>query len=108
MSLTIKDLMGKMPGAFIPEKAAGMEAVIQFHFTGDQASDWYVTIKDDACSAEGGTFDNPTMSLTADGQDYIDVVTGKMDAMKAFMQGKLKLAGDLNLAMKMTSFFKMN
>jgi putative sterol carrier protein len=30
-----------------------------------------------------------------------------MDGMAAFMQGKLKLAGDLNLAMKLTSFFKM-
>jgi hypothetical protein len=27
--------------------------------------------------------------------------------MKGFMEGKLQLAGDLNLAMKLTSFFKM-
>jgi hypothetical protein len=27
--------------------------------------------------------------------------------MKALMQGKVKLAGNLNLAMKMTSFFKL-
>jgi putative sterol carrier protein len=27
--------------------------------------------------------------------------------MQYFMMGKLKLAGDLNLAMKLTTFFKM-
>ena len=31
----------------------------------------------------------------------------KMDGMAAFMQGKLQLKGDLNLAMKLTILFKM-
>jgi putative sterol carrier protein len=106
--ITIEQLMKAMPGAFIPEKAAGVEAVIQFHMTGDQASDWVATIKDGTCEVKQGTVDNPTMALTADSQDYINVVTGKQDAMAAFMQGKLKLAGDLNLAMKMVNFFKLN
>ncbi len=30
-----------------------------------------------------------------------------VDGMVAFMQGKLKLAGDLNLAMKLTQMFKI-
>jgi putative sterol carrier protein len=30
-----------------------------------------------------------------------------LDGMQAFMQGKLKLAGDMNLAMKLLSLFKM-
>jgi len=30
-----------------------------------------------------------------------------LDGMKAFMQGKLKLEGDLNLAMKLTQMFKI-
>ena len=34
MPLTISDLMSKMPGAFLPEKAVGLDAVIQFKFTG--------------------------------------------------------------------------
>ena len=105
--LTIKELMARMPGAFIPEKATGLEAVMQFIFTGDQESNWVVTIKDGKCTAEEGMAEEPRMTLTADGQDYIDVVTGKLDAMKAFMQGKVKLAGDLNIAMKLTSYFKM-
>jgi len=107
MPLTIKDLMEKMPGAFLPEKAQGVNTVLQFNFTGDQASNWIITIKDGKCTAEEGIAENPNMSLTADGQDYIDVVTGKLDPMKAFMGGKLKLAGDLNFAMKLTTFWAL-
>lgn len=108
MPLTIRDLMGKMPDAFLPEKAEGTNAVIQFEFTGDEPGSWYAAIADGACTVGEGKHDNPTMTLTADSQDYIDIITGKMDAMKAFMQGKVKLAGNLNLAMKMTSFFKLS
>jgi putative sterol carrier protein len=51
--------------------------------------------------------ENPNMTMTADSQEYKDVITGKMNGMTAFMQGKLKLAGDLNLAMKLPNYFKM-
>ena len=46
MALTIADLMSKMPGAFIPEKAVGLDATIQFNFTGAEPGEWYATIKD--------------------------------------------------------------
>lgn len=108
MSLSIKDIMDKMPGAFLPEKAEGLDVVILFHMTGDQSGDWVATIKDGVCTLKQGTVDESTLAVTADGQDYIDVVTGKLDGMQAFMQGKLKLKGDMNLAMKMTNFFNLS
>jgi len=107
MSLTIETLMAKMPGAFIPEKAAGLDAVIQFKFTGAEPGDWFATIKDGKVTTEKGTFDTPKMTLTADSADYVKIFTGELDGMQAFMQGKLKLAGDLNLAMKLTQMFKL-
>ncbi len=41
------------------------------------------------------------------GRDFADVLLGRANGMQYFMTGKLKLAGDLNLAMKLTTFFKM-
>ena len=106
--ISLTELMDRMPKAFIPEKAEGMEAIIQYELSGDEGGNWVISIKDGACSVEEGTTDNPKMTLTADAQDYKDVVLGKQNAMQAFMQGKLKLKGDLNLAMKLTSFFKLS
>lgn len=107
MPLTVAELMERMPGAFIPEKAQGVDAVIQFKFTGAEAGDWFAVIKDGKVAVERGTAPAPRMTLTADSDDYVKIFTGELDGMQAFMQGKIKLAGDLNLAMKLMQMFKI-
>ena len=108
MPLTVEEIMEKMPGAFLPEKAQGVDATIQFEFTGAEAGDWYVVIKDGTCAVNRGASTQPaTMTLTADSADFINLITGELDPMTAFMQGKLKLQGDLNLAMKLTQMFRV-
>ena len=107
MALTVAELMEKMPGAFIPEKAQGVDSVIQFRFTGAEPGDWFAVIKDEKVAVERGTHSSPKMTLTADSQDYVKIFTGELDGMQAFMQGKIKLAGDLNLAMKLMQIFKI-
>jgi putative sterol carrier protein len=108
MSLTVAQLMEKMPGAFIPEKAQGVNALIHFKFTGAEAGDWNARIADGKVAvAQGAPTDKAAMTLTADSQDYVKLFTGELDGMQAFMQGKLKLAGDLNLAMKLMQMFKI-
>jgi putative sterol carrier protein len=104
---TIQEFISKMPTAFIPEKAAGVDAGVQLKLTGAQASDWSVTIKDGKCITAQGSLPAPNLTLTADADDFIKIFTGQLDGMQAFMQGKLKLTGDMSLAMKMMSLFKM-
>lgn len=105
--ITIEELMNRMPKAFLPEKAEGVEAVIQFHFSGDEAGDWVATIGDGQCIVDQGTTEEATMTLRADSQDYKDIILGKLDPMTAFMQQKVKLTGNLNMALGLTKYFKM-
>ncbi|MBI5294233.1 MAG: SCP2 sterol-binding domain-containing protein [Chloroflexi bacterium] len=108
MTLSISDLMSKMPGAFLPEKAQGVDATIHFKFTGENPGEWNAVIKDGKCEvAQGIPSKAPTMTLTADSADYVKIFTGELDGMAAFMQGKIKLGGDLNLAMKLMQMFKI-
>ena len=106
MALTVKDLMERMPGALIPEKAEGVDAVIQFHL-GEAGGDWICTIKDQTCTAEPGVFEEPNLSLTAEAADYIDMITGKLNPMTAIATKKVILKGDLNLAMKYMNLFAL-
>ena len=108
MPLTIADLLSKMPGAFIPEKAQGLNAVVQFHFSGAEPGDWNAEIKNGALKVEKGIHPSPTISVTADSADYIKIFNRELDPMQAFMQGKLKVQGDMGLAMKIMQFFKTN
>jgi len=105
---TVAQLIRNHEKAFKPEAAEGVEAVIQYHLTGEEGGDWIIDIRGGKCTVTEGVAPNPRMTLTADAKDFADVLLGKANGMQYFMQGKLKLSGDLNLAMKLTSFFKMS
>jgi putative sterol carrier protein len=104
---TISEFISRMANAFVPEKAAGIDASVQLKLTGAQTGEWFVAIKDNKCTISQGTAPAAKLTVTADSADFIKIFTGQMDGMQAFMQGKLKLAGDMNLAMKLVSLFKM-
>lgn len=105
--MTIGDLMERLPEAFQPDKAAGVDAVIQFSLTGENGGDWFITISDGTINVDSGTAEDPKLSITADAQDMLEIFTGKLNAMAAFSGGKLKLSGDLGLGMKLMNFFKI-
>lgn len=105
--MTIDKLMQLMPAAFIPEKAGELAADVQFHFEGDGGGDWVARIRDGACTTERATVDGARLTLTVGVEDWLKIVTGELNAMSAFAQGKIKLKGDLSLAMKLMDFFKL-
>jgi putative sterol carrier protein len=105
--LTIQSLMDRLPGAFLPEKAAGVNATVQFALSGAGGGDWIVKIQNQTCSVDKGSMPNPTLVFKAEAQDCLDIFTDKLDGMRAFMQGKLQLVGDMGLAMKLTNLFKV-
>jgi len=89
MPPTVTELMTEtIKTAFIPEKAAGVDTVIQFKFTGSQ------------------THPSPKMTMTVDSDDYVKMSIGEMDATMAFLKGKVKVAGDMSVALKMGQYFK--
>jgi putative sterol carrier protein len=101
----VKAIFDGMAANFQPDKAAGVSAVIQYDITGDGGGAWNAVIEDGTCSINEGAHDAPKMTLTMDAQDWIDMITGTLDGQQAFMTGKLKIKGDMSLAMKMGQFF---
>jgi putative sterol carrier protein len=104
--ITVKDIFREMPNRFNPDAAKGMNAVIQFNLTGDDGGQWHAVIKDGTIQVNEGQHASPNMTLTMAAKDYIDLTLGKLNGQMAFMQGKLKIAGDMGLAMKMQSLFR--
>jgi len=102
----IRKLMANMPEAFNPDKAAGVDATIVYNLTGEGGSVWTSHIADGKCTVEEGqTVENPTMKITMDAQDYVDMMAGRLDGMQAFMTGKIKVEGDIMLASRLMTFF---
>jgi len=96
-----------MPEYLIPEKAATTKATIQFDLSGDAGGKWWVRINDGkAESGKGDPGEPANLTLLADANNWVKIMTGQMDATAAFMQGKLKIKGDMGLAIKMQSMFR--
>jgi len=104
---TINDLFDLLCQSFQPERAAGVEPAIQVHLTGENGGDYGIVIKDQTCSANPGVLGSASLMLEAAAQDILDMFNGKMDPMKAFMQGKLRLIGDKAMALKLTTLFRV-
>ena len=104
---TVKELVYKHEKAFMPEKAAGLEAIVQYHLTGAEGGDYIITIGNDTCSVSEGVSVDPIMTMTTDGEYFRDLLLGNEDGMKGFMEGKIQLTGNLKLGLKLTSYFKM-
>lgn len=101
----VREVMKMIPNHFNPEKSKGVSGVIQCLFSGKQASEWIITIKDQSCKVEEGRIDNPDLTIRADAEDGVNVLSGKLDAMRAYMLGKIKVFGNLSLGMKITNLF---
>ena len=104
---TPDQIVEALPQYLIPEKAGSTKATIQFELTGASAGKWWVKIHDGVAeSGKGDPPDAANLTLLADSDDWVKIMTGQLDGTAAFMQGKLKIKGDMGLAIKMQTLFK--
>ena len=104
---TVKETFDGMASRFRADKAAGVNATIQYDIAGDQGGTWHAVIKDGTCTVNPGAAATPNLTLAMSSQDWLDMVTGKLSGQMAFMSGKLKLKGDMGLAMKVGGLFQV-
>ncbi len=105
--ISVKEIFTKMPEAFNREAATGLDVVIQYNIEGDEGGDWYVVIKDQTCTIFEGAHDSPTLSLKMTDKNWIALCKGELNAVYAFMSGKLKAKGDIMLAQRLPELFSL-
>jgi putative sterol carrier protein len=89
-----------------PSKAAGGNAAYQFDLTGDDGGPFHIVFKDGAGDAGPGGVEDPNITISMAAGDMVDMVTGKLDPTMAFMSGKIKIKGDMGLAMKLQTILQ--
>jgi len=101
----LKEVLDKMPDALVPEKAAGVNAVVQLNLSGDGGGDWYMTIANGQVVIDEGQAASPDVSLDMNASDYVDITKGDGNPMTLFMTGKIKVQGNISIAMKFQELF---
>jgi putative sterol carrier protein len=79
----------------------GIKAIYQFKVTGDAGGNWYVDLNSKPPAIVKGDSAGANCTITVSDENLSDIVTGKLNGQMAFMTGKLKIAGDMGLAMKL-------
>jgi putative sterol carrier protein len=101
----VESIFPAMVQRFLPEKAEGVDAIVAFDLSGDNGGQYWLRIAEGQITSGEGAADNPKLTIKAAADDYYNVATGTMNPMQAYMSGKLKISGDMGLAMKFMSMF---
>lgn len=104
---SIQEIFENIDEGFNPDKAEGVDAIFQFDLTGEGGGRYWIKVANKTAEVEEGTHPEPTLTVTAEASDYLAMVNGELNAMMAFMQGKVKVKGDMGLAMKLQAMFGM-
>ena len=106
MHKTVQEIFDAMPASFHPEATTGLEAVFQFDITGEGGGQWYAAIKDGKLELVAGRHASPSATITSKAGDYLAIANGKANEMMAFALGKIRVKGNIALAMKLNKIFK--
>jgi putative sterol carrier protein len=104
---TVKETFEAMPGRFRPDRAQGVKAQIQYDITGEGGGVYHADIADGACAVREGPAASPTLTLTMSAADWLDMLAGKLNGQAAFMSGRLRIKGDMGLAMRLAGLFSI-
>jgi len=72
-----------------------------FKFQVGDMEPWFVDLKNGNGGVSKSFSDDHDVTMTLKSEDFVDLFTGKLNSTAAFMQGKLKIDGNMMMAMKL-------
>ncbi|XP_051906690.1 hydroxysteroid dehydrogenase-like protein 2 isoform X2 [Hippocampus zosterae] len=89
-------------GVLTEDLVNSTKALYQFDLSGEHAGVWFLDLKSGAGSTgRGQPHAKPDVVMTMDSADFSKMFTGKLKPTMAFMSGKLRIKGDMALALKL-------
>ena len=107
--LILAEVFRQMPARLDPAAAAGVDAVVEWRIAAEEEGHdvWQVTIRDGRAATERGGGAEPAAILAIGGVDFLRLVAGAVEGPLLFMHGRLRVEGDLVLAVKLPQLFRM-
>ena len=102
MAESARELFEELPGRVDPARTRGVRASYRFDVAG--AGSWRVDVNDG--EVDVAESDEPAdCVIRASEEDFLRVVRGDLNAVTAYMTGRVKVEGDIALATRLREFF---
>jgi alkanesulfonate monooxygenase SsuD/methylene tetrahydromethanopterin reductase-like flavin-dependent oxidoreductase (luciferase family)/putative sterol carrier protein len=103
----LKILFGGMERQFVAERAADFTGDIQYELRAADGTmrSWTVTVEGDRALARPGASAAAKLTITLSVADFVRIAGRDLDPVKAVLTGRLELAGDFSVAMRLGEMF---
>lgn len=98
--MTAKEMLVRMLEVINQDAVGSTSAVIQYELS----EPVYQVLEDGELSVFEGRTDDPDLTVQISDDDLVALFRGQLNAMSAFMAGKIKVAGDMMLAQQIVGF----
>ena len=104
---TVFDVLAKRITTEGPALVAKVNGIFEFDLAANgKRQSWTVDLKTASPSVQSGKVGTPNVTLSMNDEDFVSLMTGKLNPQNAFMKGLLKIKGDMGLAMKLEAITK--
>lgn len=85
---------------------SNIDAIFQFNISGEEEGSWIVDLKTSPGTVESGQSDAADCTINMVDDDFVALSLGNLDPTMAFMQGKVKIKGNMGLALKLDKIMR--
>lgn len=105
----VGEVFRRMPERLNAATAAGTDVTVNWEITrsGGEPDRWVVRVAAGACTVEEGQDPNPRVSLKLGPATFLQLVTGNLNPVTAFMAGQISVEGDLMFAATVPNLFEI-
>lgn len=108
MAMTYESVVQTARKKFLDTDVSSVQGTIAFQINliGKVEGIFYIEIKDGRVNVEPYEYYDRNAILTMNATNFIKLINGKLDPVVAFTTGKLKVDGDINVALELIKFIK--
>lgn len=104
--MNYEELLAEVREAFMKADVSSVSGHLayQFNIEGQAEGAFYAEVSEGTLTIEPYEYYDRDVLFTTTAETLLSIINGKRDAVKAFLEGKLKVEGDFDKALKLQEF----